>query len=213
MNRLENLKKQLDEVDAEINELLIKKELLLATIGSRQDNMASFIMHMAKAVDYGYKGNYGFIGTAFGCGMYDIDVDFDKAKHYLQKYYDDYKLCKLEDVSADSIITAIYNLATTESCICDRDGLEYSSEVIDRMLGLYREIVTIAEIGEKLSDESTILDLYQAGVILYSGQFYNTKEELVKYSADVDFGTRAIKLAAKMGSKEAKVYMESEDIR
>lgn len=211
MDDIKKLEKQVAELDYKIQKLHMQKELILSSIGMRKNDDASFIEHLAKAVDYGYLGNYSFIGPAYGNGLYGLEPDIDKAKHYLQKFYEDYKLCRLEDVSADSIIVALYNLAATESYICDRDGLLYTPEVTNRMADLYKEMITIAEISEAL-DESSLTDLYNAGVILYSGKFENTKHNTVFFPSDIDAGARAIKLAAGMGSKEAQAYLKAENI-
>ncbi len=211
MDDIRSLEQKVAELDQRIQELHMQKELVLSSISSKKDDDAGFIEHLAKAVDYGYLGNYSFIGPAYGGGLYGLDVDIDKAKHYLQKFYEDYKLCRLNDVSADSILVALYNLAATESYICDRDGLTYTPEVTERMTNLYKEMISIGEISECL-DESAVTDLFHAALILYSGEFGNTKGETITFPSDVLEGTHGLKLAAKMGQNDAQEFLKFEGI-
>ncbi|SDB07149.1 hypothetical protein SAMN02910298_00225 [Pseudobutyrivibrio sp. YE44] len=212
MDDIEKMNTQVENIDNKIRELNMQKELILSSISIKQDDNASFIEHLAKAVDYGYLGDYGFIGPAYGGGLYGLSVDIDKAKHYLEKFYYDYKLSRLEKVSADSIIVALYNLAATEVYICDRDELMYTPEITGKMVAIYKEIVNIAEIVEKPLEESALLDLFNVGVILYSGKFGNTKEETIFFASDIETGLKGIKKAAQMGSKEAMDFIKAEEL-
>lgn len=212
MSSKEEIKEKIKILDSQIEVLSMKRELLLCSLAIEEDDTASAMRHMANAVDLGYLGNYGYLGAAFGGEVEGLETDYDKAKYYLQKFYNDYKLCKLEDVSADNILVAIYNLAATETYICDRDGLNYSPKIINNMLSLYKEMIDIAEIAEVSLEESTIDDLYKVGIIMYTGRFSSTKREDITFKADKDAGKKAIKLAAKMGNQAAIEYIKKENI-
>lgn len=211
MDDVGKLERQVTELDQQIQKLQMQKELVLSSISMTKEDDAAFIEHLAKAVDYGYLGNYSFIGPAYGGGLYGLNVDIDKAKHYLQKFYEDYKLCRLKDVSADNIMVALYNLAATESYFCDRDGLTYTTEVIGRMTSLYNEMISIGEVSDRL-EEATITDLFNAAIILYSGEFKNTKGEIILFPADIPDGVRGLKVAAMMGNNDAQEFLKSEGI-
>lgn len=213
MSSVKDLNKQVKELDARIQELEMQRELILASIGFKQKNVPDAIEHFAKAVDYGYLGNYSFIGGLYGSGEEGVPVDLDKAKHYLQKFYDDYKLCRLEDVSPSNIVTAIYNLAATESYICIRDGVKHSAKVTNRMKRLFIELINIAEIAGDDLEESAIEDVFKAGAVLYSGLFGAPNGEDVEFKADTENGIKGLKVAADLGNESAKKFISFEGIQ
>ncbi len=211
MGTLEDLKEKVDDINAEIRQLEMKRELLLSMIALESNDNAAAIKHTAKAVDYGYRGDYSFVGAAISAGLYGMAPDYDLGKHYLEKFYNDYKLSMLQDIPSSSICNVSFNLAAAECHICDRDGKKLTPEVLSKILDYYKELIEVAELAEELTEE-VVHEVYQVGIILYSGNFESPMHNKVSFTPDKEYGIRALKRAADLGSLKAKEFLESEGI-
>ena len=181
------------------NELTFYKDTNLEECNSDSSSLTPVPIELwIDAVNNGYRGNYSMIGLEYFFGINITEVDKEKGRYWLQRFYNDYKngLIILNEDDTNTIIDAFFILAIDR--IWKKQDESQGITDISEELDILRAAVDLAEqYSDGITSPSAKDRIYGIGWCFYYGKIHSDEHEDVEIKKDYDYAYKALQVAVK----------------
>ncbi len=173
----------------------------------QSDDYNGAIKALKVAVEHGFDGDYSSIGLLLMTGNHNVTVNREEGEKWLERFYSDWHLIRLNLDERGCIIDTCYNLG-----ICwlwkIQDGIETEKTIHD-VIKIWQHAVGIAAgsgdgIGV-IESKASPINLFVIGCSFYNGEIHSEGHKNVKIDKDHYYARLALEVSARLGYVDANI--------